>query len=390
MYFARLQEILKSEVIKLLKRVLHVFGRLDRGGAESRTMDIYRNIARTKVQFDFIVHTNDKCDYEEEAKELGANIFRLPRFTGRNFFAYRRAWQEFLKQHDSYDAVHIHVTNFAFAFLPLLKNIPMRIAHARSASDGSIVKRMLIKVMRSSILNHSTHYLAVSKKAADFVFGKKAPGVIIVPNAVDAKAFAYDPELRRRLREELKLGNSFVVGHVGRMTVEKNHAFLLEVTKTLQREYPEAVLLLVGDGPLRGALERLASDMNINTQFLGLRKDVPALMQVMDVFALPSFYEGMPGVVIEAQAAGLNCIISDRVTKECELIPSLVTFIPIESSENNVNKWAKAIAKASGFKRENTYELIKSVGFDAKTQALWYSDFYEKIEVRNLKAISEK
>ena len=365
-----------------MTRVLHVFGRLNRGGAESRTMDIYRNIDRTRVQFDFVVHTYDTCDYEEEAKALGANIFRLPRFTGSNFFTYRKAWRTFLEQCGSYNAVHIHVTNFAFAFTPLLKNIPIRIAHARSAWDFSGAKRVLVRIMRSGILKHCTHYLAVSKKAADFVFGKYISNVIVVPNAIDARAFAYDPELRRRMRGELELGDSYVVGHVGRMSVEKNHAFLFETAKALQRKHPETVLLLVGDGPLRGALERQAVEMGLRVKFLGLREDVPALMQAMDVFVLPSFFEGMPGVAIEAQAAGLPCIISDRVTNECELIPPLVTFLPIESSGANLDKWAGAIAKASELKRENTYEVIKSAGFDAKTQALWYSDFYSNTCVR--------
>ena len=359
-------------------RMLHVFGRLNRGGAESRMMDIYRNIDRTVIQFDFIVHTEETCDYEDEAKELGARIFRLPRFTGSNFFAYRKAWQAFLAQCDVYKAIYIHVTNFAFAFLPLIKSIPMRIAHAHSSSDASGAKRILVRVMRPNILKHCTHYFAASKKAADFVFGVNIPDIKIIPNAIDAKAFAFDPELRRRMREELGLGDSYVVGHVGRLSVEKNHTFLIDVMKTLQRECPETVLLLVGDGPLRETLKRQATETGVNVQFLGLRKDVPALMQAMDAFTLPSFYEGMPSVTVEAQAAGLPCIISDRVTKECDLIPSLVTFLPIEPTEVNLNKWAKAIAKASESKRENTYNLIKSAGFDAKTQALWYTDFLQK------------
>jgi glycosyltransferase involved in cell wall biosynthesis len=341
-------------------------------------MDIYRNIDRTKVQFDFIVHTNDVCDYENEAKTLGAIIFRLPRFTGRNFLAYRNAWQAFLGQSRAYSAVHIHVTNFAFMFLPLLKSIPMRIAHARSASDGSAVKRLLVKITRAQILKYCTHYLAVSSKAADFVFGKNTKGIIVVPNAIDAGMFAYNYALRQCMREKLKLGGSFVVGHVGRMSAEKNHTYLLQTVKVLQNQYPEIVLLFVGDGPLRGVLENHATEMGINVQFLGLRDDVPALMQAMDVFTLPSFFEGMPGAAIEAQAAGLPCVISDRVTKECGLIPSLVTFLPVGSTD--VKKWAETIEKTRGLKRENTYELIKCLGFDAKTQALWYSDFYGRRE----------
>ena len=359
-----------------MTRVLHVLGSLNRGGAESRIMDIYRNIDRTKVQFDFIVHSVDTCDYEEEAKAFGANFFRLPRFTGKNFFAYRKAWQVFLGQCAAYDAIHIHVTNFAFVFLPLLKHIPIRISHARSASDNSTIKKILVRVTRSQILKHSTHYFAVSKKAADFVFGKNNTKVTIVPNAIDADKLAYNPELRWNTREMHELENSFVVGHVGRFSKEKNHAYLLQVTKALQDEFHDVILLLIGDGPLRGSLLRKAFEMKVKNKYLGLREDVPALLQAMDVFVLPSLYEGMPGVAIEAQSAGLPCVISDKVTRECELIPSLVTFLPIGQSD--VNKWRLAISKVRGMKRENVYDIIKSIGYDAKTQALWYLNFYEK------------
>ena len=359
-----------------MKRVLHVFVRLNRGGAESRTMDIYKNIDREKVQFDFLLHTPDICDYEEEAASMGARVFRLPRFTGKNFFAYRKAWRSFLAECDAYDVIHIHVTNFAFAFLSLLKNIPMRIAHARSASDNSVLKRMLVRLTRPQILKNCTHYLAVSRKAANFVFGRDTTDVTVVPNAVEARAFAYDVELRQQMREELKLVDSFVVGHVGRMSVEKNHVYLLQAMKILQAECSKAVLLLVGDGPLCAALKEQAAQMGVRIQFAGVRSDVPALMQAMDVFALPSFFEGMPGVVIEAQAAGLPCVISDRVTKECSLIPSLVTFLPIGLLD--VNKWSHALESARRINRENTYDIIKSIGYDAKTQALWYTDFYCK------------
>jgi len=355
-------------------RVLHVFGRLNRGGAEGRAMDIYRNIDRTKVQFDFIVHTNDICDYEEEARALGAGIFRLPRFTGKNFFAYRKAWLDFLAQNNAYNAVHIHVTNFAFVFLPLLKNIPIRIAHSHSTSDSSVVKRILVRVTRPIILKHCTHYLAASKMAADFVFDKNTKGVIVVPNAIDIKAFVYDPELRRRMREELKLGDSFVVGHVGRLSAEKNHAYLLKITKTLQNDRPDAVLLLVGDGQLRSTLEHQATELGVKAQFLGWRDDVPALMQAMDVFAFPSLFEGL-GCAVEAQAAGLPCLISNTTPKECAIIPELCTFLPINISPEI---WADAMLKQRGHIRRITFDEIKRAGFDAPEQAMWYEHFYSK------------
>jgi len=351
-----------------------VFGRLNRGGAESRTMDIYRNIDRTKVQFDFIVHTNEACDYEEEAKTLGASVFKLPRFTGKNYFAYRKAWRAFLEQRGkSYNAIHVHVTNFASVFLSLLKSIPMRIAHSRNASDRSPVKRMLVKAARPSILKHCTHYLSVSKKAADFVFGKDANGIVVVPNAIDARMFAYNPELRKRTREELKLGDSFVVGHVGRMHPQKNHTYLLQTVKALQDEHPDIVLLLVGDGPLRSVIERQAAGLGVKARFTGLRDDVPALMQAFDVFVLPSLFEGLPGVVLEAQAAGLPCLVSDTITRECAIVPELCAFFPITASPE---VWADAMWNRRGYIRRVTLDEFKRSGFDAPEQAIWYERFY--------------
>ena len=354
-------------------RVLHVFGRLDRGGAESLTMDIYRNIDRTKVQFDFIVHTNDVCDYEEEANSLGASFFRLPRFTGKNFFAYRKAWRAFLAQSREYNAVHIHVTNFAFVFLPLLKNIPIRIAHSHNTSDSSAVKRMLVRATRQCILRRATHYFAASRMAADFAYGKNAKDITVVPNAIDARAFAYNPEQRRHMREELKLDGKFVVGHVGRMHVQKNHPYLLQVVKVLQAKDPDAVLLLAGDGPLRGDIERRAAEMDVTTQFLGSRGDVRALMQAMDVFVLPSLFEGLPVVAIEAQAAGLPCLFSNTITRECAVVPELCEFLPINDPPEI---WADTILSRRGDARRATIEEIKRAGFDARERAVWYERFY--------------
>ena len=357
-------------------RVLHVYKLFGRGGAQGRTMGIFDSIDREKINFDFILHTDDTCAFEEEARALGANIYRLPPFKGFNLFGYRKAWKDFLAKSDGYDAVHIHVTNFAFAFLALLKNIPMRIAHAHNASDSSILKRIAVKLTRKYILRHATHFLAASQMASDFTFGKGAKDVIVAPNPIDVPAFTYDPAARLRMREELGLGESLTVGHVGRFYEQKNHPYLFQVAKELQRECPEAVLLLVGDGPLFEELKGQADEMGINARFLGVRKDIPELMQAMDVLAMPSLFEGLCNAVVEALSSGLPCVLSDRFPGECELVPSLVTFLPIEPS--SVGGWVRAILGARGNVREDTCDRICAFGFDVKTQARRELEFYER------------
>ncbi|EEG77497.1 glycosyltransferase family 1 protein [Dethiobacter alkaliphilus] len=359
-------------------RVLHVFGRLDSGGAESRTMDIYRKIDKTKVQFDFAIHTDDKCFFTDEVSALGGKIYCFPRFNGKNYFDYKRAWNLFFKEHPEYKIVHGHQTNTGFVYLNEARknNVPVRIAHARNSNKENIIKKYICKLTKL----YATHLFAVSQLAGISEFGRDVVDkgfVKIIPNAIEALKYSFDKEMRDIKRKELGIENKFVVSHIGRFHSQKNHSFLLETFKLIVKNNKDAVLVLIGDGPLRNEIEQQISDFGIDHSVIltGIRTDVPELLQAMDILLFPSHFEGLPGVVLEAQAAGLPCVISDKITNEVK-ITDLVEYVSLDKS---AAYWAEKVMKFSqSLERRNTYNAIVEAGYDTEAVANWYQDFYIK------------
>lgn len=318
-------------------RVLHVFGALNRGGAESRTMDLYRAINRQVIQFDFMVHTQAPGAFDEEVQALGGQIHYMPRYKIYNHYSYRQGWRDFLKEHPEYQDVHIHTINVAGAILPELvkANIPMRIVHARSSSNASVVKRIVLAKSRRTINRQSTLRLAVSRKAAGYVFGSHevaSGNAKVIPDAINIDTFRFNADIRQQVRKELGIEGALVLGQVGRFEPVKNHAYTLRIFEEVLSKNENAILVLVGNGPLYQRVKSQAIRRGIidHVMFLGLRHDVPALMQGFDKLLLPSLFEGLPGVILEAQAAGLPCLIADTVTEECAVIPELCTFLSIK------------------------------------------------------------
>ena len=361
-------------------RVLQVLGSLARGGAESRMMDVYRHIDRTKVQFDFAVHTSKPCYFDNEVRSLGGNIHVLPRYRIYNTLQYNKAWSDLLSKHPEYQCVHIHTANFAYVILKTLvkHHIPMRIVHARSASALGVVRKATVKIFRHSVLHKCTHAFAVSHKAAEFFFGKKAVrnGIVtIAPNAIPADAYRYNENARINVRSALRLGDALTIGHVGRFMEAKNHAFLLCVFQELLTHKPNAMLVFAGEGTLMSNIRHCAQTMKIDKHvvFLGERDDVPDLLQAFDVFALPSFYEGLPGVITEALSAGLPCVISDNITRECAIVPQLCTFVPIDIG---VSAWVNAIIDTTDIPRCDQSAIVHTAGYDVAEKAIWYEHLY--------------
>lgn len=360
-------------------RILHVFGRLDAGGAESRTMDIYRNIDRNKIQFDFVVHTEDKSFFTDEVIELGGKIHSFPRFNGKNIFAYRKQWETFFSQNPNYNIVHGHMTTTAFIYLKAAKkfNVPIRIAHSRNANRETIIKKILSRFSKES----ATHLFAVSKLAGISEFGLKAfenGQVRVIPNAIDAKKYEFNCEIRNIKRKEFNIGNENLFINVASFTKQKNHSFLLEIFNDILKEEPKSKLLLVGDGKLRLEIEKKIKELKIEKSVIiaGVRSDVPELLQSADALIFPSFYEGLPGVVLEAQAAGLPCVISKSITDEVG-ITNLVEFI---SLNKNTTYWSKEIfRKINETTRRSTLNDVRNAGYDITTVSEGYEKFYTSI-----------
>lgn len=365
--------------------ILHVVGRLDMGGAESRIMDIYRLIDRSRVQFYFAQHTTDHCVFEAEIEELGGRVFDLPRFKAVNLTAYQKAWRQLFKAHPEIRMVQGHMTSTASIYLPIAKRagVETTIAHARSAGADPGLKGLLTRFLRKSLWKKCDYCFTCSRLAGEAVFGKQAMAegrVDFIPNAIPVDKFAYDEGEREAVRRELNLQDCFVLGHVGRFSPVKNHSYLLEILEECillekEKEGRKTVLMLLGEGELQEKIRKEAITKGISSRvlFLGNRKDVYRYYQAMDFFLLPSFYEGLPGTAIEAQASGLAGILSDTVTGEA-VVTDLMEQLPI--SEPAV-KWAGRIADyAVGQDRSQYADRVKAAGYDVAAQAARLQRFY--------------
>lgn len=367
-------------------RVLHVLGGVGLGGAESRIMDLYRQMNRDEIQFDFLVHSRDPHGrspefYEDEIRQLGGQIYVLPKFRVYNYFVYQKAVKDFFRRHHEFRVVQGHMTSTAGIYLPIAKRsgVPVTVAHSRNAGVVKGPKGAATRFFRRNLVQKADQCFACSALAGVDVFGSKAMEqgkVKIIHNAIDAGRFTYDPRKRAMIRESLGLKGELVLGHVGRFDHQKNHPYLITVFDSLCKRRQDAALLLLGEGPHMEEIKEKCRRLGIGekVRFLGNQKRPEDYYQAMDIFLLPSFYEGLPGVLVEAQAAGLQCFVSDAVTREAK-ITDLVTYLSIGQP---AEVWADQIQAAACYEREDTYQTVKNAGFDVKTQANGYRLFYQK------------
>lgn len=316
-------------------RILHVFGRMDRGGAETRTMELYRNTDRSKVQFDFMVHTAKKCAYDDEINRLGGKIYRVPSYKGINHLKYKKEWTDFFINNKKHKFIHGHMTSTAAVYLKTAKKFGIKtIAHARSTSSGDGFIGFAKDLMRYPIKYTADYLFACSKSAGLWLYGKKHcrySNFRVINNAIDSEPFIYNEKIRQKIRGEFNIADKFAVCHAGRFIKVKNHTFLIDIFAEIHKRNSNAVLLLAGDGELRGDIESKIAKSGLKDSVIltGVRSDIPDLFRAADVFLLPSLYEGLPGVLIEAQAGGLHCIASDSITEEAK-ITDLAEYISLK------------------------------------------------------------
>lgn len=347
-------------------KVLHVVGGLNVGGIEKWLIQVLRHIDREKIQFDFMVHTTKKCFYDDIARELGARI--IPNPYPKNPALYALNFIKLNKVYGPYDVVHSHTHHFSgfVIFLAWLCRIPKRIAHSHSdtrlAEEGKgVMRKAYLRLTESLIRSFATDGLAASVKAAESLFGygwQADERWKILHCGIDIIPFlkSYDKE---RTKAELGLdGNAIVIGHVGRFENQKNHNFLLKIAKMIINDHSDYHFLFVGDGPLRNEVEKKAriDGLSANVHFLGIRGDIPRIMEAMDIFLFPSLYEGLGIVLIEAQASGLPCVVADNVPKEADVCGELIIRIGLE---RDLREWLEAIQKAVNISRKNRAMLKK-------------------------------
>ena len=380
-------------------RVLHVLGNTNLGGAESRIMDLYRHTDRNRVQFDFLVHSGEEGFYEKEIRELGGRIFRVPRFRIYNYFSYRKALKEFFQEHHEFALVQGHMTSTAAIYLPIAKKAGVKktAAHARSAGVDKGLKGTMTRFLRRNLADKADYLFTCSELAGISVYGEKAVQegkTIFIPNAIDCAGFTFDPEKRKKMREELGLTDAIIIGHVGRFHYAKNHEYLLRVFAELCRMSAGAGdstaetgadqkyhLILLVEGPLMEDTRKLAEELGVvdRVHFLGNHKNIADYYQAMDYFVYPSRYEGMPGTIVEAQASGLPCLMSDTICREV-IVTELVETMSIEKEPK---VWAEGLQRridALVSKQENREKYaakMAAAGFDVQAQAERMMRFYE-------------
>ncbi len=361
-------------------RVLQVLGKLNLGGAESRIMDLYRHMDRDKIQFDFLIHYKEKGFFEDEIRQLGGEIYYLPSFRIYNFFSYRKACRRFFEEHSYFAAVHGHMTSTAAIYLPEAKRagIPLTIAHARSAGVDKGLKGMLTRVLRKKLYTKCDRMFACSDLAAESVFGKKRyeeGRVTIMPNAIDTMEFRPRGQVREEIRKKCKIDDKFVIGHVGRFHYAKNHEFLMDVFVEITKQKENAVLMLLGDGPLLDETKQKAKQLGVSDKvlFMGNCSPVAPYYQAFDCFLFPSRFEGMPGTVVEAQAAEITCLISDSITKQVKAT-DLVHFYPLKKT---AKEWADEVLYLveHGKESDKGYDLSVT-NYDIHNQVTYYTELY--------------
>lgn len=359
-------------------RVLHILGGLGRGGAESMVMNLYRNIDREKIQFDFIIHNEKAKDYYDEIISLGGKVFVFPQFNGKNASMMKKIWNCFFSEHTEYKILHSHMRSYASLYIPIAKKFGLKtIIHSHSTSNGKGLSALAKAILQLPLRHQADFLFTCSDKAGEWLFGRsvtKKQNYRKIPNAIDVKRFAYSEEIRARTRKEFGADDRcLVIGTVGRMTTQKNHLFLLDVFGEILSRRDNAILVIVGEGSLRGEIEKKADKLGIRSSVIltGARDDVSDVMQAFDCFVFPSKWEGLPVTLIEAQASGLPCFISDRITREVSL-SSLVTSLSIDKG---VKIWADAILSKE-LTRTDVSDKIRKAGFDIFDSAASLSRFY--------------
>ncbi len=366
-------------------RVLHVLSAMERAGTETLLMNLYRNIDRNKVQFDFAVSATDKAAYDDEIVSLGGIIYHYPRYRGKNHFAYKEWWNLFFKKHPEYHIVHGHIGSTAAIYLNIAKKHGcFTIAHSHSTYGKPNAQQIMYRIFSFPTRFVADQFLGCSMLALETRYGDNVAHntdkAQILHNAIDAKKFRYNSEIRKRIRDEFSINNNeFIVGTVGRMTPSKNPYFTLDIIEKLSKSIQNFKFLWVGTGELENDIKRIIKEKKLENKviFTGSVSNANEMYQAMDVFIFPSLYEGLGNVAIEAQAAGLPTICSIKVPKEAKAT-ELAEFIPLD----NAKIWCKKLlelmklVKSYNYMRPDTYNIIVGANYDIVGVTKWLENLY--------------
>ena len=366
-------------------RVLHVIGSMNLGGAEAMIMNLYRKMNRDRVQFDFLLQTSDQSIYENEIKKLGGRIFRIKKFRGKDPVRYYHDCCVFFKEHPEITVVHGHIGSSAALYLKAAKKYGCyTIAHSHSALKIRSLRDFLFYIW-----SYPTRYIAdklfgCSTEAGVARYGKRAvqsDKYSNFNNGIDINQFAFSEERRNKIRVEFQLRDKIVIGTVGRLTLQKNPHKIAEIFENIVQKNENTVCMWVGIGEMWDQIHDEFQEKGLSDRIImtGPRTDVPDILQAFDCFLFPSLWEGLPVSVVEAQAAGLPCILSDSISKEVG-ISDLVEWMNVDDSSE---KWAeKCLASAKGIMERGRIcpaKEIQNGGYDINYTAACLQTMYLQI-----------
>lgn len=344
---------------------------MNAGGAETFLMKVYRTIDRTKYQFDFCLNTKERCFYEPEIEKLGGKIYRIPA-KSENLQLFKSQLENIITENKYQYVLRITANAAGLLDLKIAKQAGADVCVARSSNSNSekgiknVVAHILGKLLYSKYVDVG---FAPSKLAAEYTFGKKSVEsnkVSIIHNALDINVYEFNPSQRVSIRKEFGLSEGdLLIGNIGRFMSQKNHSFIIQIFEEIHNVEPNAYLVLVGNGELENIIRNQVKNKGLerNVIFTGVRSDIPDILSAMDVMLMPSLYEGMPNTVIEAQATGLPCVISDSITSEAN-ITGLVKYVSLSKSSDF---WADEVLKATSNTRFNTKKMFVDNGYDIES-----------------------
>ena len=366
-------------------RIAQIIGKWVGGGVEAVVMNYYKNIDKTKVQFDFICDNDSTNIPYDEIEKLGGKVILIPPY--QKLFKYLKELKKVLKE-NQYKIIHSHINTLSVfpLYAATLAKVKVRIAHSHSTTNKKETKKNLMKqVLRPFSKVFATDYFCCSQLAGSWLFGDKEydkGNVYLLNNAIDLDKFKYNEKVRKSKRKELNIkDNTLVIGHIGRFVKQKNHEFLIDIFKEIHQKNKNTLLLLVGQGPLLESIQEKVNELNLtdSVRFLGQRNDANELYQAMDIFLLPSLYEGLPVVGVEAQATSLLCILSSSMTKETKVL-NTTQFLSLEESAIT---WAEHLLNSyHNFKRTSNQKEIQQNGFDITKEAKKLEDKYIELNKR--------
>ena len=361
-------------------KVLHVAGQMDRGGTEALLMSLLRTVDKQQFSFDFVEQTEKNCDYDNEILSLGSKIYGCPHISASNVKQYRKWWRQFFKDHPEYKIIHGHSRGSAPIYLDEANKAGrVTILHCHNNSHGKGIKGFIRFIWQLPLRKMADYNFACSYDSGVSQFGKNSDFTVI-KNGINAIDYDWDANVRRKTRNEMALSDKFVVGNVARFVEQKNHLFLIEVFKAICDIKDNAVLLLIGEGPKENEIKEKIRDYGLEDKviFTGVRSDVNKLYLAMDVFVLPSLFEGFGIVNIEAQTSGLPCFVSEKVVPQEVNVTDAIHYISLKRS---ADYWAKVILDNTISERNRSSKVADIIahGYDISSTLEFLTDFYTEV-----------